>query len=126
MKGKMSQTRRGFGALALAAVVLSALPAVAGAHHGWSSYDEKKLLEFTGTIQESGYENPHGFVKLDVEGTVWTVILAPPSRMTSRGLTREMLKPGATAKVEGYPHRSQQGEMRAERITIDGKTTELR
>ena len=54
------------------------------------------------------------------------VVLAPPSRMENRGLPREVLKPGKTATVAGYPNRTDANEMRAERITVDGKTTELR
>lgn len=99
------------------------------AHHGWANYDETKALNMTGVIKESGYNNPHGHVKLQVEGEqgkVWYVVLAPPSRMEGRGLTREMLKVGTTATVVGYPHRKTADEMRAERITINGKTTELR
>jgi len=34
--------------------------------------------------------------------------------------------PGTSATVVGYPNRTEQDEMRAERITIAGKTTELR
>jgi hypothetical protein len=37
-----------------------------------------------------------------------------------------MLNPGTRATVVGYPHRTEPEEMRAERITIAGKTTELR
>jgi len=37
-----------------------------------------------------------------------------------------MDKPGATATVEGYPNRDKHEELRAERITLEGKTTELR
>jgi hypothetical protein len=37
-----------------------------------------------------------------------------------------MLKPGNQATVVGYPNRGRPDEMRAERITIDGKTVELR
>jgi hypothetical protein len=96
------------------------------AHHGWANYDETKTLNLTGVIQEGGYSNPHGFVKLQVEGKVWYVVLAPPARMQGRGLSREMLKEGTTATVVGYPHRKTADEMRAERITINGKTTELR
>ena len=111
----------------LAAVVVGvAWVGSVGAHHGWSSYDESKPLTLTGAIREAGYENPHGFARLEVEGKVWYVVLAPPSRMETRGLTREMLAVGTTASVVGYPHRSKDGEMRAERITIGGKTTELR
>jgi hypothetical protein len=112
--------------LGLAVASLALFSSSTSAHHGWSNYDEKKTLNFTGIIRESSYENPHGMAQLDVDGTMWTVVLAPPSRMQARGLSQEMLKPGASATVEGYPHRSTQGEMRAERITIDGKTVELR
>jgi len=46
--------------------------------------------------------------------------------MASRGLPAVKLRPGAAATVVGYPHRSTEDEMRAERITIDGATVELR
>jgi hypothetical protein len=46
--------------------------------------------------------------------------------MENRGLPRQMLAAGKTATVYGYPHRTEADELRAERITIDGKTTELR
>jgi hypothetical protein len=54
------------------------------------------------------------------------VVLAPPSRMENRGLPREMLKPGNRVKVVGYPNRNKPEELRAERIIIGDKTTELR
>lgn len=37
-----------------------------------------------------------------------------------------MLKPGSTATLEGYPNRNKPEEMRVERITVGGKTVELR
>ena len=93
---------------------------------GWSGYDATKELTLTGTITESGYEHPHGHVRLDVPGKVWLVVLAPPTRMESRGLPASKLKVGTKATVVGYPNRSNPDEMRAERITIDGATVELR
>lgn len=98
----------------------------ANAHHGWSEYDTAKALKLTGKIVESGYEHPHGHVRFEAPGKTWTVTLAPPSRMENRGLPKEWLKAGATATVEGYPNRNKPEEMRAERITINGKTIELR
>lgn len=95
-------------------------------HHGWSNYDQTKPLNYTGKIVSSGYESPHGMIELQVEKKKWTVVLAPPSRMESRGLSKDMLKVGATATVVGYPHLKIKDEMRAERITIGDKTTELR
>jgi hypothetical protein len=99
---------------------------VAAAHHGWSGYDATKETTLTGTIKEAGYEHPHGFVRLETPGKTWNVVLAPPSRMENRGLKREMLAPGTKAVVVGYPNRTDPEELRAERITVAGKTTELR
>ena len=115
--------------LAIAAALATGLGAAAppaSAHHGWSGYDSAKEMTLTGTIAEAGYEHPHGFVKLRAGTKVWVVVLAPPTRMENRGLPREALRPGATATVVGYPKRDVPDEMRAERITVAGKTTELR
>lgn len=110
--------------LAAAAAALAAAPALA--HHGWSEYDGEKPIQLSGVIRESGYEHPHGHVRLEAAGKTWFVVLAPPSRMTARGLSAEALRPGAQASVVGYPHRTKADEMRAERITVGGKTVELR
>ena len=115
--------------IALTLSLLIALGLAAGsatAHHGWSGYDSDRPLQLTGVVRESGYEHPHGYVKLETPGKTWLVVLAPPSRMERRGLPREMLRPGMTASVEGYPHRTVVEEMGAERIAIDGKTVEFR
>jgi hypothetical protein len=117
--------RTTIGAIVLAALVLGA--AAAGrAHHGWSGYDSARPLTIVGVILESGYEHPHGFVRLESPDKVWLVVLAPPSRMERRGLPKELLATGTTVSVHGYPHRQIGEEMRAERITINGKTVELR
>ena len=108
----------------LAAAIL--FPALALAHHGWSEYDSTRTLKLTGKILESGYEHPHGFVRLETPGKTWMVVLAPPSRMENRGLAKELLDPGGSATVEGYQNRGKPEEMRAERITVAGKTVELR
>ncbi len=105
---------------------LLAVPVAALAHHGWSEYDSNQALKLTGTIEESGYEHPHGHIKLKTASKTWIAVLAPPSRMENRGLTSAMLKVGATVSVEGYPNRSKPEEMRAERITAGDKTVELR
>lgn len=98
----------------------------ASAHHGWSEYDTSRALKLTGKVVESGYEHPHGHVRLATPGKTWNVVLAPPSRMERRGLEKGALKPGASVTVEGYPNRDKPEEMRAERITAGGKTVELR
>ena len=116
--------------LALAAFMMAVLPLAATAptlaHHGWGGYDNSKVLNLTGVIKESTYEHPHGTVKLTVDDKTWEVVPAPPSRMEIRGLSKAMLAVGTRATVVGYPHRNDPVELRAERITINGKTVELR
>ena len=108
------------------AAVACAAVASAHAHHGWSEYDSEKPLKVAGVIKEAGYEHPHGHIRLATQGKTWLVVLAPPSRMAARGLPATALKPGVKAEVVGYANRSKAEEMRAERITADGKTIELR
>lgn len=111
--------------LVLTAVVTGALAGTAIAHHGWSGY-ESALQKLSGVIEQSSYTNPHGSIQLKADDETWEVVLAPPSRMASRGLTAEMLKVGAMATVEGYKSTSEEKELRAERISVAGKTVELR
>jgi len=107
-------------------LAMISLPVAALGHHGWSEYDSSKLLKLSGKIVASGYEHPHGHVHMETPGKTWNVILAPPSRMERRGLDKGMLKPGASIGVEGYANRGKPGEMRAERVIVNGKTIELR
>ena len=95
-------------------------------HHGWANYDQTKTLDYTGLVKEIKYENPHGMMKLQHKDETWTVVLAPPSRMNSRGLTKNMIQPGDSVRVVGYPHKEVKDEMRAERIYVGGKKIELR
>ena len=108
----------------LAAILLTVVRV--SAHHGWSGYDSSKVLEIKGTIMESGYEHPHGFVRLKASNKTWVIVLAPPSRMERRQLPSKNLAAGTEALVVGYPSRTDPEELRAERITIAGRTTELR
>jgi hypothetical protein len=112
------------GALALLSVLV--VGTIALAHHGWSAYDETKPLTVVGTIKSSTYANPHGTLSFEADGKTWDVVLAPTSRMQSRGLSEAMVAPGTKARIVGYAHKQQANEMRAERITIGGKTVELR
>jgi Family of unknown function (DUF6152) len=114
---------KGVATLFMLAATLS-LPALA--HHGWSEYDSSRELRLTGAIAESGYEHPHGHVKLVTPGKTWIAVLAPPSRMNARGLPPADLKVGSTVTVVGYANRNKPDEMRAERIIVGNKTVELR
>ena len=62
----------------------------------------------TGPIGTSKYENPNATITVKAADKSWTVTLALVSRMQSRGASFEFV------------------EVRAERITVDGKTVERR
>ena len=114
-----------FKKLALAAAILT-LPAVAIAHHGWSSYDEKKVIKHKAALIDVKWGNPHGTAKVRYKNATWDVILAPVARMEARGLTQQMVGPRQKIVLEGYPRRDGTREMRIERVTAAGKTVELR
>jgi len=98
----------------------------AWAHHGWSSYDSSKVLKIEAPVEDVRYRNPHAEVDVQYEGSRWDVVLAPISRMESRGLPEKSLTVGKIVTIEGYPRQDGKHEIRAERITVDGKTVELR
>lgn len=110
-----------------AALLLAALvPLPLAAHHGWGSYDAANPVTVAGTIESIRFENPHATMTVKTADKVWTVTLAPTSRMIARGAPAELVAAGKAVSAFGYPSRVEQDEMRAERITIDGKTIELR
>lgn len=120
----MPNARKLATAALLSVAPVTAFPAFA--HHGWGGYDSGKVLTLTGTIQQFAFENPHAMLNLQADGKVWHVILAPPGRMTARGLPAGTIKPGQTVTVIGYPAKSDPAEMRAERIMSGSQTVELR
>jgi hypothetical protein len=119
-------TERAARALPVAFVsVALAWAAPAAAHHGWSGYKES-AQQVTGTIKAVEYANPHVTVRIEAKGRTLRIVLAPVSRMESRGLPKDGLVVGQTVTVEAYPHESHADEMRAEWIEVGGKKTQLR
>lgn len=112
--------------VALSLLAIAALAVPAAAHHGWGSYDASKPVTVAGRILTSKYENPHATITVQAPDKVWTVTLAPTSRMTSRGALAELVAVGKEISAYGYPSTVEKDEMRAERITVDGKTIEMR
>jgi hypothetical protein len=111
--------------IAVAGVLLGATGA-AVAHHGWGSYDASKPITVVGSIVTSKYENPHASIGVRASDKVWTVTLAPTFRMENRGAKPEVVAVGKRVSAYGYVSTVEKDEMRAERITVDGKTYEMR
>ncbi len=107
-----------------AALAISA--GAASAHHGWGGYDSANAVSLTGMVESIDYANPHATMMLAADGKRWEVVLAPPWRMTNRGLAAGAVNVGDTVTVVGYAHKEHAAELRAETITADGKTVPLR
>ena len=108
----------------IAGLALLAGPAIA--HHGWGSYEASRPITVTGPILTAKYENPHATITVKGADKEWTVTLAPTFRMTNRGATADVVAVGKRVAAYGYPSTVEKDEMRAERITVDGKTYEMR
>lgn len=109
-----------------AVIAIAAAAGAAFAHHGWGSYDASKPVTVTGPIATSKFENPHATITVRASDKVWTVTLAPTSRMNNRGATEKVVAVGQNISAYGYPSTVEKDEMRAERITVNGKTYEMR
>ena len=98
---------------------------VAQAHHGWA-WAENENVEMTGTIISAKLGNPHGLLKVNINGEEWTVEVGQPWRNARAGLKDSMLVKGVELTIQG--HRAKDRKLRvlkAERVIIKGKTYDL-
>ena len=84
-------------ALGLTAPTVGAL-----AHHGWS-WTTGGNIDLTGIIKSVRLGNPHGILKIDVEGETWTAEVGQPWRNESAGLKDGDLAEGVEIRVIGEP-----------------------
>src|SRR5579883_2562949 len=94
----------------------------ASAHHGWGSYDATKVFTINAPVETLTWADPHTHITLKYQGNVWEATLTPLFLMQARGVKEEMLKPGTIVTVFFFFKQKTAYEMRAERITIGGKT----
>ncbi|MFP3921491.1 MAG: DUF6152 family protein [Dichotomicrobium sp.] len=92
----------------------------AAAHHGWS-WTTGGNIDVTGVIKSVSLGNPHGIVRLDVEGEEWTVEVGQPWRNERAGLEDGDLAEGVELRVIGEPSADEsERRVKAERLYIDG------
>ena len=84
-------------ALGLAASTVGAL-----AHHGWS-WTTGGNIDLTGIVVTVRLGNPHGILKIDVEGETWTAEVGQPWRNARAGLKDGDLAEGVEIRVIGEP-----------------------
>lgn len=113
--------RRIINSIAFAGLVIIHTAGLALAHHGWA-WTTGGNIELTGIIKSAQLGNPHGVLKVDAEGEVWTVEVGQPWRNQRAGLKPGDLAPGVEAKFVGEPSVNiDDKRMKAERIYIGGR-----
>lgn len=112
-------------ALAIASIIVLT-SAAAFAQRGWESYDAGHPVTVEGLILVSTFEDPQATISVKGADKIWTVTLAPVSQMIERGVKADLVAVGKKVSAYGYPSKIEMNEMRAERISMDGKTYELR
>ncbi|MGI9386352.1 MAG: DUF6152 family protein [Methyloligellaceae bacterium] len=95
------------------------------AHHGWK-WTTGKNIELIGIIKEARLGNPHGILKVDAEGDVWTVEVGQPWRNKRAGLKPGDLSKGVEVRIIGEPSADiSKRRMKAERLFIGKQKYEL-
>jgi len=109
-----------YASVAVLVLSLFAIPGVA--HHGLGgNLDEE--FEITGVVQSSvSLAGPHATMKLNADGHVWDLTLAPPPRTKEAGLTEGLIPIGATVTIHGHRNRDpKKFEIKTERVTWNGR-----
>ena len=79
-----------------------------------------------GLIADIYIGNPHATLDVDVEGEIWRVELAPPSRTIAAGFTEAVAKKGDEVTAIGHRSKdSTEKRMKAVRLIIGGKTYDV-
>ncbi len=103
-------------------------PGFCGAGHGASrlALDSGWHFELTGIIKSARLGNPHGVLRVDADGEIWTVEAGQPWRHESAGLDENLLAPGTEITISGGRSTDPaEKRVKAERITIAGKLYNL-
>ena len=118
----MTKLLRGGIALLLAALLF---PTLVLAHHGWA-WTTGGNIQLTGIITSAKLGNPHGVLKIDADGDVWTAEVGQPWRNERAGLKDGDMAPGVEIKVEGEPSADiNDRRVKVERLWINGSKYEL-
>lgn len=111
---------------AIAGIAMLAVMTGAAAQRDWESYDTGRPVTVEGFILTSVFEDPHATIAVKGADKIWTVTLAPVASMIERGVRADVIAVGKKVSAYGYPSKVEMNEMRAERISVDGKTYEMR
>ena len=110
----------GISVFVVFAVLLGAAT-TAQAHHGWA-WTTGGNINLTGIIKSVKLGNPHGVLKIDVEGEEWTAEVGQPWRNERAGLKPADFAVGAEIRIVGEPSADiADKRIKAERIYFGDK-----
>ena len=116
-----------FRTLSLVSVAVALIAPPALGHHSFAMFDSDKTVEFTGTVKELQWTNPHSWLEIIVTGadgkeTVWAFEMGSPGGLARVGWRPRTVVPGDKVTVTGHPLRD--GTSGAQFISVklpDGK-----
>lgn len=86
----------------LFALIFGLQAGTALAHHGWA-WTTGGNIELTGIITSAKLGNPHGVLKVDLDGETWEVVVGQPWRNERAGLKDGDLAEGVEIRAIGEP-----------------------
>jgi hypothetical protein len=116
-----------FRTISIAAVAAGLFAVPALAHHSFAMFDADKTVEFTGTVKELQWTNPHSWLEINVvqadgKEVVWAFEMGSPGGLARVGWRPRTVVPGDKVTVTGHPLRD--GTTGAQFISVklpDGK-----
>lgn len=114
--------------IALALVVMAAVPPPSQAHHSFAAeFDASKPVVLHGLVTKVAWMNPHVYIWVDVSdsaGTVtnWAVESAAPNYLMRLGWTKQSLKAGDTVTIWAFAAKDQAKLAKTDAVTLpDGR-----
>ncbi len=97
-----------FKALGLAGVGISLLAAPALGHHSFAMFDSTQTVEFSGTVKEFQWTNPHSWLQVmvaDEDGQLveWSLEMGNPGGLGRNGWRPRTVVPGDEVTVTLHP-----------------------
>ncbi len=95
-----------YGVLVAGTGLLGGAPTVLAHHSFAAEFDRDKPIEFTGTVKEVEWVNPHGFMQVEVtdddgEVSVYRIIIGAPISLYRQGWKKESVPPGTVVHFTG-------------------------